>query len=567
MTTPLEIGPTRSGHIENPIAQRNYRRMLFLSVSMASVVAIVPLVIMTAVNYQQYEEAFHAEAIGQVSSLATNAKLSVESFLSERLSALSLVVRAEPQSDLQDPVKLRRLLMQMKNAFGGFIDLGVIDSDGQQVSYAGPYELEGKNYAEQGWFHDVALRGLHISDVFLGHRHVPHFIIAVNHDTNDGQSFVLRATIDTDALLRQVKSLSVQPRSDAFIINHQGILQTPSRFYGDTLEELALPVPRESPRPEVFETRDEIGNPLIIGYAYIERSPFILMLLSQPGAQQESWLSLRQNLVLFLVISILLIIGVVLWGSFYMVNRTKQSDLRRAALFHKMEYTNKMAAIGRLAAGVAHEINNPLAIINEKAGLLKDLLTLTETVPPKERLLKQVDSVINSVERCGDITHRLLGFAKHMDVQREGIDLDLLIKGVLGFLEKEASYRNLAIQFDIEPDLPTIESDRGQLQQVFLNIINNAFAAVDKGGVIRIAIARVGASDVSVSVSDNGKGISTENLERIFEPFFTTKGSAGTGLGLSITYGIVQKLGGRINVSSKIGEGTSFTVILPIRRE
>jgi len=549
------------------MVQRNYRRLLIFSIAMTSVVAIVPLVIMTAVNYMQYKEAFHVESIRPVSGLAANAKLSVEAFLSERLSALALVVRAEPLDQLEDPVKLKRLLNHMKRTFGGFVDLGVINSRGQQIAYAGPYQLQGKDYQEQDWYHEVSLRGLHISDVFKGYRDLPHFIIAVSHDSADDRSFVLRSTIDTDALLRQIQTLALQSDSDAFIINRDGILQTPSRFYGNTLSKLPLPVPRESPQAEVLETLDERGKPLIIGYAYIERSPFVLMLLKHPSAEQESWLSLREDLLLFLFLSILLILGVVFWGSSYMVNRARQADLRRAALFHKMEYTNKMAAIGRLAAGVAHEINNPLAIINEKAGLLKDLLTLAEEMPPKERLLKQIDSVIASVDRCGVITHRLLGFAKHMDVQREGIDLDLLIKSVLGFLEKEASYRNLAVQFDIEPELPTIESDRGQLQQVFLNIINNAFAAVNKGGVIQIAIARSGTESISVSVSDNGKGIPEEHMERIFEPFFSTKGSAGTGLGLSITYGIVQKLGGQIKVSSRVGQGTNFTVILPLRRE
>jgi len=236
-------------------------------------------------------------------------------------------------------------------------------------------------------------------------------------------------------------------------------------------------------------------------------------------------------------------------------------------VYHEMEYTNKMAAIGRLAAGVAHEINNPLAIIGEKAGLHKDLLTFSDELPPKEKMLGLVDAVLESVERCGAITHRLLGFAKHMDTQREEIDLEILIKGVLGFLEKEAGYRNLQVTFHIEESVPTVGSDRGQLQQVFLNIVNNAFAAVDDGGLIKISIANVDPDHVAVSVDDNGIGIAEDDLEHIFEPFFSTKKGAGTGLGLSITYGIVQKLGGQIKVTSKPGVGTCFTVILPVRRE
>jgi signal transduction histidine kinase len=232
-----------------------------------------------------------------------------------------------------------------------------------------------------------------------------------------------------------------------------------------------------------------------------------------------------------------------------------------------MEYTNRLAGIGRLGAGVSHEINNPLSIISEKAGLLKDLLSMSESMPPKEKLIGLVDSVLKSVDRCSTITHRLLGFAKHMDVQHEKINLEILLKEVLSFLEKEASYRNVKVAIDVPEDLPTIQSDRGQLQQVFLNIINNAFAAVrDDEGEIRISMQNTRDNRIEVSIADNGVGISEENLEHIFEPFFTTKKGYGTGLGLSITYGIVEKLGGEIRVKSKIGEGTTFSIVLPMKK-
>ena len=249
-----------------------------------------------------------------------------------------------------------------------------------------------------------------------------------------------------------------------------------------------------------------------------------------------------------------------------MVRRIRDADKQRASIFHKMEYTNKLAAIGRLGAGVAHEINNPLAIIGEKAGLIKDLLLLSDTPPEREKLLGLLESVLKSVDRCSSITHRLLGFAKHMDVQKDQINLVVLLKEVLSFLEKEASFRGIEVEFDLASDIPNIESDRGQLQQVFLNIINNAFAAMDNGGKLTITLKLKGSSRVAVRFKDTGPGIPAENLPYIFEPFFTTKKGSGTGLGLSITYGIVEKLGGEIKVSSKVDQGTRFTIILPIRR-
>jgi len=546
------------------ISQRRYRKVLLMAVLSVSLVAIVPLLIMTGVYYHQYQEALYEEMTRPMVRFAANGKQSLESFLSERVSALTMVIRERSFDELQNPSELNRIFTILKQTFGGFVDLGVIDENGIQVSYAGPYELQGKSYREHDWFHEVGQRGVYVSDVFMGYRNLPHFVIAIQQDLGPGHAYVLRATVDTDVINRLLHSLLVQPSSDAFIINRKGILQTPSRLYGDVLEHCLLPPLPQSTQAEIVELKDERGQSLIVSYAQIERSPFTLVLLSPRALMHAGWLSLRRDLLVFLAISIVLILAVIIGGSTYMINRAREADLKRVALYHKMEYTNKMAAIGRLGAGVAHEINNPLSIITEKAGLLKDLLTVSDELPPREKLIALVDSVLRSADRCGGITHRLLGFAKHMEVQQEVINLDLLLREVLGFLEKEASYRGIKVEFNYPEEPPPIVSDRGQLQQVFLNIINNAFAAVEDGGRIEIGIRRAGADAVTVSIADNGVGVPEEHLAHIFDPFFTTKKGAGTGLGLSITYGIIQKLGGQISVKSKVGEGTCFTVTLPI---
>jgi two-component system NtrC family sensor kinase len=235
-------------------------------------------------------------------------------------------------------------------------------------------------------------------------------------------------------------------------------------------------------------------------------------------------------------------------------------------LLHNIEYTNKLAALGRLAAGTAHEINNPLAIISEKAGLLRDLFTFAESPPSAAKATQLAESIQQSVDRCSTITHRLLGFAKHMDVQNDTLDLQALIQEVLGFHGKAAAHRNIRVDVRGGDEPLLIESDRGQLQQVFLNLINNAFEAVPDGGRIEIAMRRAGPDAVVIAVTDNGVGIPRENLGKVFEPFFTTKKGYGTGLGLSITYGIVQKLGGHIRVASEVGRQTCFTVTLPVSR-
>ena len=151
-------------------------------------------------------------------------------------------------------------------------------------------------------------------------------------------------------------------------------------------------------------------------------------------------------------------------------------------------------------------------------------------------------------------------------MQHEPVDLKALTTQVLSFLEKEAAYRNIAITVDCPQAVPTIETDRRRLQQVFFNIINNALQAVSDGGKVEVGIRCESKDKVQITFSDNGPGIPEDVLPRIFEPFFTTRREHGTGLGLSITYGIVQKLGGDIHVTSEVNRGTTFLVTLPVRQ-
>jgi two-component system NtrC family sensor kinase len=554
--------------VDRPISRSprfRYHRLWIFSMILMCLVSLTPLIIMTFTNYYQYEEVYTVEFTHQVTQLISSTKQTLEFFIRERLSALIFLINEKSFGDLSDNQKLIHLLSHLKKSFDGFIDLGLIDSQGNHRSYVGPFELLGKNYKDQPWFQEVTLQGIHVSDVFMGFRKYPHFVIAIKHEKENGDFYVLRATLNTDILNNKIHSLIYWPQSDAFLINSEGSLQTASRFYGSILEKYPLPVPPFAPNAIVKKEDDAEGNTNIFGYAYIEKSPFILIVTKQSADFMANLFKVRNKLLWFLGISIILIVIVIFGSTAYVVRLLRKSELKQAKVLHDMEYTNKMASIGRLAAGVAHEINNPLAIINEKAGLLKDFATLKPDFVYKEKIVGGVDSILKSVERCSTITHRLLGFAKRMDINAEVIDLELLLREVTGFLEREASLRNIKINFNIAENLPSIDSDRGQLQQVFINIFTNAYYAVKEGGQIYITANQVNDHSVEISIADTGVGISEENLEHIFEPFYTTKGKYGTGLGLSITYGIVEKLGGKISVKSKLGEGTSFTVHLPIK--
>jgi two-component system, NtrC family, sensor kinase len=381
----------------------------------------------------------------------------------------------------------------------------------------------------------------------------------------DGSFHVLRASLGIQPFEELLAGLELSGQGDAFMINRNGILQTGSRLYGRIFDPMPLPVPKFSATTQVVEAANRQGEKLFMGYRFIEGTPFILMVVKRKADLMQSWKKTRLALIVFLVVSVAVTLAVILGTVTYMVRNIYIADETRLMTLHQMEYSSKMASIGRMAANVAHEINNPLAIINEKAGLIQDLFTLKQQYSGDAKLAGLVESILTSVRRAGKITKRLLTFARHMEGTVETLRVEQVIRDVLSFLEKAAEYGNIQIQIDAQPGTPPIESDRGKLQQIFLNTINNAFAAMGKGGHLEIQVAPGPAGHIQVKIMDDGCGIPAEDLPHIFEPFFSTKTSrGGTGLGLSITYNLTREIGGDIQVTSDVGRGTCFTVVLPL---
>jgi signal transduction histidine kinase len=542
----------------------NFRRIWCLTVLLIVGVSLVPLISITLIDYNVTEQSIESDIMLRTARLVSNTQRSISFFITERRSALDFIVRDNTFEALTDPDRLAVVLDNIKKGFSGFIDLGVITHEGRQKVYAGPYNLEGRNYSQQNWYQQVLEQGVSISDVFLGFRKIPHIVIAIKRILPDGSFYVLRATLDTKQYNSLLHNLEMAGQGDAFLINHAGILQTPSRLYGKVFQKISLPVPEYAPKTKVLEGRGTNGVPLIIGYRYITNSPFILMVVKQKKELMEPWLNTRMVLIWFLCISITIILIVTLSITTHLVNRIHLADTKRVMTLHQVEFTNRLASIGRLAAGVAHEINNPLAIINEKAGLIKDLFKIKKEYQNDEKIIGLIDSVLSSVKRAGTITKRLLNFARHMDVSIETINLKKVISDVLGFLGKEAEYRSITVNLHVAEDIPLFTNDRGKLQQIFLNLINNAFAAMNDGGRLDILAEKKEDKYVEIKVSDDGCGIPESLRHLVFEPFFSTKQKKGTGLGLTITHRLVHEIGGKIALESVAGKGTTFTITLPL---
>ena len=546
----------------------DYGKIWAIGIGVLVATALVPLMVVTAIHYQLLQQSVDSELKLRTERLASNARRAVTFFLEERLDALRFTVNEISYDRLVDPEHLGEILRNLKLGFGGLIDLSVIDQRGKQVIYAGPYNLGGRDYSKQRWFVECQDCQFYVSDVFHGYRDVPHMIIAVKSFLPDGSFFILRATLDVDRLIQVLQSYETGEHAHIFLVNRSGTVQTPSIQHGDIFQKISLPIPPYSARTQVTMVQDNQAQSLLVGYAYITTriadTPFILMAIKQKARMMQVWQQLRSNINWVVGSGILVILVVIIITCTFMINRLYQADRAKAETMALMEQSNQLASIGQLAAGVAHEINNPLALINETAGYVKDLFVFTEKYSQDEELIGYIDDILDAVERCGIITRQLLGFARRFEVKIKEVNLKEIISDVLVFREKEAAYRNIKVYVNVPDDMPPIETDRGKLQQILLNLVNNAFQAVDDGCLLDIEAAPEGSDKVRIVISDTGCGMPEENLSKIFKPFFTTKeNNGGTGLGLAITYGLVKKLHGDITVKSKLNEGTTFTITLP----
>ncbi len=242
------------------------------------------------------------------------------------------------------------------------------------------------------------------------------------------------------------------------------------------------------------------------------------------------------------------------------LNQLAQSHKELSAAQQQLIQSEKMASVGQLAAGVAHEVNNPLGTI-----LLYSHMLL-EKLGDKDARREELEIIAKEATRCRDIVRGLLDFARQRKLQIENIDLNKIVSEVLSLASRQPSFQKVEIIKALEPSLPLMSGDPVQLKEVFLNIVANAGEAMPAGGEVTVSSGfNKGGGNIEVAIRDTGLGIPAENLNKIFMPFFTTKKiGQGTGLGLAIAYGIVKMHRGSIDVESKPGEGTTFVVKLPL---
>jgi two-component system NtrC family sensor kinase len=528
-------------------------------------VAIFPLIFLGETIYYRFVRTYGEKIEDQIKYRTRSESDAVEVFLRERTAILATIVDTHTFDDLKQQENLTRMFKVISRRTDGLIDLGVIDSAGQHLAYAGPYNLKGLNYFQQAWFKEVVSKGKYISDVYMGYRQLPHFVIAVRGYSN-GRSWILRATVDSDIFNKIVRIAQTGRSGDAYIINKNGIYQTAPRFSGKILGKSNIPLTLFGQGTTVAEKIKANGKTKHVAGTWLKNNEWLMVITQDVGDEKGGLLTTRNTEIIIIVFGCLAIIITTFFTMRIIFRRLEEADKGISELNDQLIQSDKMAALGKMATGIAHEINNPLAIIGEKAGWMQDLLFDEEFKESEnfKEYVTSVDKIEEHVERARKITHNMLGFARRMEHHLDDVDINSVLNQTIELLQSHARTNNIEISKNFQSELPIIASDQSQLQQVFLNLINNAVDAVEKDGLIEVK-TRKKDSRIVVAIKDNGPGIAEEHLNKVFDPFFTTKETGkGTGLGLSVSYNIIEKLGGTIKVESKLSEGAVFTVKLPI---
>lgn len=524
-----------------------------------SILVIVPVVIVFLVTTHNLKKCAILKTETVASNLLDHRKDIITLFLKKQEDLLLTLTGIYTLEYLGEQEHLEELFLAV-NQTNEIVDLHVIDSSGEQLAYVGPYRssLKGKNYHVQPWFREVLISGRHVSDVFTGFRDVPHIVIAV---TDPLKTYVLRATINSEIFNALLHSAQIGPNGDAYILNRQAEFQTPSL---QNTQSLSLA------ERNLLEYHEGIAVQTIGAYRYTTRwvrdGQWLLVIKSRLEDSLGVFYEIRNTNLVIIGITCVFVLLVAAFVSWHMVRRLERADRDKQEIDQHLVQMEKMATVGRLAAGIAHEINNPLQMITNQAGWIDELLV--EENPSQMKNLAEYKESIGKiryhVKRAATVTHRLLGFSRKITAEKQCVNVNELIEETLSFVENDARNNNIRIVRKFVEDIPTTMSDGPQLQQVFLNLLDNGLDAINKDGTLEVC-TRANKEYIYIEFADTGTGIKPEVMKKIFDPFFTTKDPGkGTGLGMAICYNIMRKLGGKIDVRNRAEGGAIFTLTLPI---
>jgi two-component system NtrC family sensor kinase len=338
--------------------------------------------------------------------------------------------------------------------------------------------------------------------------------------------YIMRATLDPDKFYYFLKTIGQGEHVNSFLVNRAGEYQVVAPGYGEVLQKSAF-LPEGSVDADVAEVSRN-GQSELIGYAWLKQVPWALVARQPIQLAYARMFVTRRYIFIGSGLTVILLFTAVVMITGRLLNKAEKMEKDRHELKSQLFHAAKLVSVGELAAGVAHEINNPLAIICSQCGVIRDMFDPEfggRMGPETPALVNQELTVIDdAVTRAKGITQKLLISARKTTPRITRCNVNQILDDLVdGFLEREFKVSNIELIRDYEPDLPDIMTDADQLRQVFQNLINNAADAIEGPGAITLSTSITEDGAVKASVTDTGRGMTQEVLGRIFMPFFTTK--------------------------------------------
>ena len=529
---------------------------------------VVPLAALSAYFHFQFNFTLKETAKLNLIVISESQRNTVDQFLQERVVNIFSLFHSLEFSLAPTRRTMENYLRNLRRVSDAFIDVGFLNAGGIQIGYAGPFpNLQNKDYTNEKWFLALMQQDRHyyISDIYLGFRNKPHFTIAVKQRI-DGNLYAVRSTLDPDKFYIFLRTINRGKGVNSSLINDEGSYQLVDPGRGRMFE-LSDFIPSDITGSGVQEIKKN-GDTILAAYAWLKEVPWALV-VREPLSIAHAQMYQARRIIIIGSVLIIITIALAIWlTTSKLINEAQNGAEKHEELQLQFLHASKLAAVGELATGVAHEINNPLAIIMASNGVIRDMVDPELDLDDSpENIRKELDNIDMAILRARGITRQLLDYGRKNPPQPVACDLNQILDEVLGgFKEREFEIENIEIIRNYNSDLPKILVDPDQIRQVFLNLINNAGDAITGSGTITISTTSNG-KDIRVTVTDTGCGMTFDQTKKIFDPFYTNKETGkGTGLGLSVSLSIVRSMGGSIDVQSMPGAGSSFTVVLPISK-
>jgi len=530
-------------------------------------VFLVPMALLSLYFHFQFTYSLKESARLNLAAISESQRNTVDLFLQERV--VNIFTQFQSQAFNLKPTNqtMESYLHNLRQVSDAFIDVGFLNSHGIQTGYAGPFPyLQNQNYANENWFSTLMQKDKnhYISDIYPGFRKKPHFTIAVKQ-VLDGKPYVMRSTLDPDKFYMFLRTINHAKGVQSALINQDLVYQIADPDQKQLFKQSDIK-PHLTTGTGVQEIKIN-NDDILVAVAWLKMTPWALVVTEPLHVAHGKMYQARRIMIVGIAL-IAVVVVLVIWSTTgFLVNRARSSAENRDELQVQLLHAAKLASVGELATGIAHEINNPLAIILATTGVIKDMLNPEFNMEAgPEEILKELETVDAAVYRAREITRNLLDYGRKHQPRLLPCDINQLLDEVLaGFKQRELAVKNINISRRYDPGLPEVIVDSDKLRQVFLNFINNAGDAIEGSGTITIS-THSEAGCAYITITDTGHGMTPADQEKIFDPFFTTKEvGKGTGLGLSVSLSIMKSMGGAINVQSIPEVGSSFTISLPLQ--